>query len=352
MPKARNLGTILILVLIIILTIIPILATTPPLPFKTKTLILLASLLALYALITLNNHLTRSAQNNWVHSAPWRPSQETALVTGGSSGIGRQIVADLAGLGLKAVVVWDVKKSEEVLSPNVHFYKVDVTSPSYIKRTASLTRKAHGDITILINNAGVAYSNPILNSTEEETRHTFDVNVLSHFWTVKEFLPAMLDANHGHVVTMASMASFVGSAGLTAYAASKAALLGVHEGVRQEAKHFYGSGTGDGDGDGDGCESGRRMRSRVRTSIIHPLYVTTPMTSALAQNKAGERSHQPFLTAEDVSTAVVKQLVSGDSGQVVVPPSHGVVALLRGVPGWVQELVRDSASKGFLGLTA
>ena len=110
------------------------------------------------------------------------------------------------------------------IATNVHFYKVDITSPSTIASAATTLRAQDGHPTILINNAGIAYANSILCSNEEEIRRTLEVNTLSHFWTIREFLPHMLEMNHGHIVTMASMASFAGAGGLMAYSASKAAL--------------------------------------------------------------------------------------------------------------------------------
>ncbi|KAL4942259.1 hypothetical protein BDV06DRAFT_222351 [Aspergillus oleicola] len=316
----------------------------------------LATIAALQTLRYLNRYLSKLAQNNWVKSVPWTPTNEIALITGGSSGIGRQIVHDLAGLGLKAVVIWDVKELEGELPPNVHFHKTNITYPSSIHDSAIALRTQHGHPTILINNAGIAYSNTLLSSSEDEIRGTMEVNTLSHFWTTREFLPAMLEKNHGHIVTMASMASFAASGGLTVYSASKAALLGIHEGVSQEVKHFYEFG----DGVGSRCRVRTRYNLPALTlylllgtlakhiSIIHPLYVATPMTSVLIENKSQFR--RPFMTAERVSAAVVKQIVSGNSGQVVVPESHGGVVLLRGLPGWLQEVVRDWASRGFLRL--
>ncbi|KAL4962372.1 SDR family oxidoreductase [Aspergillus stella-maris] len=303
------------------------------------TILPLKSIAAIGTFIVLryiNTSLSREAQNNWVKSAPWNPSNEIALVTGGSSGIGRQIVRDLARLGVKAVVIWDVREPEGTLPSNVHFYKVDITSPATIASAATTLRAQHGHPTILINNAGIAYANSVLCLSEEEIRRTLQVNTHSHFWTIREFLPDMVEMNHGHIVTMASMASFSGCAGLVAYSASKAALLGVHEGVSQEIRHIYR----DGDDDGERC--------RVRTSIIHPLYVATPMTSVLQENKS--RFRRPFITAGEVSDAVVRQIVRGDSGQVIVPESQWAVAWLRGMPGWVQEVVRDWGSRGFVRL--
>lgn len=91
----------------------------------------------------------------------------------------------------------------------MHFYKCDVTSPREIAAVARQIRAQVGEVTVLINNAGVARGKTILDSSEKDVRFTFDVNTLAHYWLVQEFLPYMIKKNHGMVVTVASTASWV-----------------------------------------------------------------------------------------------------------------------------------------------
>lgn len=71
---------------------------------------------------------------------------------------------------------------------------------------------------------------------EVEIRRVFDVNTVSHFLLAKEFLPAMIKSNHGHIVTVASMACFLVHARNVDYTSTKACALGFHEGLAQELK--------------------------------------------------------------------------------------------------------------------
>lgn len=96
-----------------------------------------------------------------------------------------------------------------------------------------------GEPTVLINNAGISSATPLLQVPEGVVRKTFDVNIISHFLLVKEFLPAMVNQNHGHIVTVASMASFMTQASSVDYACTKAATLALHEGLNQELKILY-----------------------------------------------------------------------------------------------------------------
>lgn len=124
---------------------------------------------------------------------------------------------------------------------NVYFFEVDVTSSSNIGTVAGKIREAHGDATILVNNAGIGKGSTILDVSEEQVRRTFDVNTISHFNIVKEFVPSMVRKNHGHIVTIASMASFTSVGFMVDYSCSKASALAFHEGLAQELKHWYGA---------------------------------------------------------------------------------------------------------------
>jgi short-subunit dehydrogenase len=106
---------------------------------------------------------------------------------------------------------------------------------------AAKIRKAHGDPTVLINNAGIGAEGTILDKAEATVRKTFEVNSLSHFLTVKEFLPSMIKRNHGHVVTVASAASFVSIGEMVDYSCTKASALAFHEGLTQEIRYWYGA---------------------------------------------------------------------------------------------------------------
>lgn len=121
----------------------------------------------------------------------------------------------------------------------VHFYQADITTTDSIKKVASSIRRDVGEPTVLINNAGVGYDGTILDEPEELIKRTFNVNIISHFLTVKEFLPNMIKNNHGHIITIASMASFVAVGEMADYSCSKAAALAFHETLTQELRYWY-----------------------------------------------------------------------------------------------------------------
>ena len=91
-----------------------------------------------------------------------------------------------------------------------------------------------GRVDILVNNAGIVSGMPLLKLSEKQIRATFEVNVISHFWTLQAFLPQMLSHRSGHIVTIASTAGRTGVSHLTDYCASKFAARGLEMSLRRE----------------------------------------------------------------------------------------------------------------------
>ena len=100
---------------------------------------------------------------------------------------------------------------------------VDVTSPENIADSAKEAISKFGDVTILINNAGIV-----------EGKMVFEVNIKSMTYTVKQFMPAMMRNNKGHIVTMASMSGHIGAPKMAEYSATKAAAIAYDECLRHD----------------------------------------------------------------------------------------------------------------------
>ena len=187
-----------------------------------------------------------------------------ALVTGGGSGIGRLLARELARRGA-VPVVWDVDEAavadtvgelDRLSEGRARGYACDVRDLDAVGAAAEHVRREVGDPMILVNNAGVVSGARFLDLRADDVRRTFDVNALALFWVTKAFLPAMVDANRGHVVTVASAAGLVGVARQTDYSASKHAAVGFDESLRVEL---------------------RRIAPRVQTTVVCPYYVDTGM---------------------------------------------------------------------------
>lgn len=277
---------------------------------------------------TLNAALNALATNNWrISSHPpdgktWDWPNEIAVVTGGCGGIGLALVQGLTARGVR-VAVLDVAPPppELAANPNAVYFPCDVSaSLSGVAATADAVRtKMGGDPSILINNAGVAKTNSILEIAESDLRRVLGVNLLAMWFTVKQFLPAMVRRNKGHVVTVASLASYVALVDSVEYSATKAGALAFHEGLTSEIRNMY-------------------RAPGVVTTIVHPNFVRTAMTAPYAERI--ERSLK-MLTIEDVTRPLLAQIFSGRGGQLVIPSHLTFLTGLRGWPNWVQEGFRD-----------
>lgn len=168
-------------------------------------------------------------------------SGEVALVTGGGGGLGRLIALRLAKLDA-IVVIWDVNKAgvEETVNlvqaagGSCYGYVCDLCNREDVYKKAALVKKEVGKVTILINNAGVVSGMKLMDTPDKLIIRTMDVNVMSHFWTTKAFLPSMMEDNKGHIVSIASLAGQIGVPKLVDYCTSKFAAMGFEEALHME----------------------------------------------------------------------------------------------------------------------
>lgn len=271
----------------------------------------------------INQALTNVAHNGWRLSAQsnWDWPNEIAVVTGGSSGIGLEVVKRFLARGVKVAVI-DISDLPEEMKGNgqVRFYKCDLTSTESVAAAAESIRREFGPPSILVNNAGIASKLPILESSIESVRRVFEVNCLSHWTTVQQFVPHMVRENKGHVVNVASVLSFVTLEANADYSASKAAALAFHEALSDELKRHHKV---------DG----------VLTTVVHPTFVRTPLIQQGADylEKKGAILQRP----EDVADAITNQVFSRRGAQLIVPGRAWPLSVFRALPGWLQESTRD-----------
>ncbi|XP_037927482.1 estradiol 17-beta-dehydrogenase 11 [Teleopsis dalmanni] len=166
---------------------------------------------------------------------------DIALITGGGNGLGRLLAQRLGKMGTK-VVIWDINK--EGIKETINMveeeggyckgYVVDISRKEEVYKAADVIRNEIGDVTLLINNAGVVSGLHLLDTPDHLIERSFNVNIMAHFWTTKAFLPKMIENDRGHIATIASLAGHVGITKLIDYCASKFAAVGFDEALRLE----------------------------------------------------------------------------------------------------------------------
>lgn len=267
-----------------------------------------------------NAWLNRRALNNGV-SDHYDWNREVVVVTGGSNGIGKQIAERLGNCGIK-VAVLDIQPPKDELPSTVRFYECDITSSATISDVAGSIRSTLGEPTVLINNAGICTGTTILGTSEAQNRKVFEINTLSHYRLAREFLPSIIDRNHGMVVTVASQAGYMTTPNMTDYSATKSAAISFHEGLTAELVARY-------------------KAPRVRTVLVTQGFVKTALIRVLTPENTWL---QPLLYPETVAEQLVDQVLTGTSGHIVVPGSSGWIAKnLRSFPWWFQHRLRIRA---------
>lgn len=164
-----------------------------------------------------------------------------ALVTGGGRGIGRAIAvslaqagADVAISGRNADVLDETVAAIRAIGRHAAAVVCDVGESSQVTSMITRVKKDLGDPLILVNNAGIAGSAKLSETTDDMWESMLRVNATGAFYCVRALVPMMVNANWGRVINVASIAARTGAAYITAYAASKHALLGLTRAVAAE----------------------------------------------------------------------------------------------------------------------
>ncbi len=163
-----------------------------------------------------------------------------ALVTGGTSGIGRAAVlsfarrgADVVFTGRRAAEGLAVAREASALGVKALFVQGDVTNPADIRKAVDTAAGLHGRLDFAFNNAGVegVVGSPLVEQTEENYRQVFDINVRGVLLSMQHEIRAMLSPRSGKpggsIVNNASIAGTIGFPGVSVYVASKHAVIGL-----------------------------------------------------------------------------------------------------------------------------
>jgi len=220
-------------------------------------------------------------------------SGKTALVTGGSRGIGRGVVEALARSGCRVGVVATSESSAELgaaaareAGSEALAFAADVRDGARASEIAAAVSKEWGRIDILVNNAGVTRDGLLMKMSDEDIDTVIDVNLKAALLYARAVARPMMKQRSGSIINVSSIVGLVGSPGQSNYAAAKAGLFGI---TRSLASEFGARG--------------------VRVNAIAPGYIQTDMTSGLPEEvKAKSLEQIPmgrFGEAEDIAQGVL-----------------------------------------------
>lgn len=207
----------------------------------------------------------------WMIPGSWYAKDvqhDIVLITGAGSGLGRAIALEFAKLGC-SLVLWDINvdglatTKELVAKEHEQFhmeektnninkkcltYRVDVSDRLEVQRFSEtvmidLNKSRASDepeafVSVLVNNAGIYHGLMLQELRDDQIERIFKINVLAHFWTVRSFLPKMIEHERGHIVEIASMGGIAGLLKQVDYCATKFATVGFEESLSIELDHM------------------------------------------------------------------------------------------------------------------
>jgi len=216
--------------------------------------------------------------------AAQRLDGRSAVITGGGRGIGVAVAEALVAEGAKVVVsarsVDEIESvAERLCAAGGEAFAVpcDVSDPEQVRALAAAAIERFGAVDVLVNNAGIARSAPLKSLTLEEWNLIMAINATGTFLCTQAFLGPMVERRWGRVINVASIAGKIGAAYISAYSASKHAVIGFTRSVAAEV-----------------------ATSGVTVNAICPGYVDTPMTEGSVANIVEKTGHDVELVMKNL----------------------------------------------------
>jgi len=229
---------------------------------------------------------------------------KTILITGGASGIGK-IMSRLSLERNAKVIIWDIDENnienttKELSSlGKIYSFVIDVSNIEQIESIAQQLKKDHGNIDVLINNAGIVVGKYFYEHSSAEINKTLNINSSAPMHICSQFLGSMMQNNSGHICNIVSSASLVANPKMSVYAASKWAIFGWSDSLRLEMKE---------------------LKKKIKVTTILPYYINTGMFD-------GVQSRIPILEAEATALTIIKAI---EENKKIIT-----------IPGWIYRFTR------------
>lgn len=218
--------------------------------------------------------------------------ERTAVVTGGTRGIGKEIVAQLISSGYKVAVI----SVSGAYVNNAKSYKCDVSDFREVKEAADKIIADFGGVDVLVNNAGITRDALALMMKEQDFDDVIAVNLKGAFNCSKHFMRALMKSPCGRIINVTSVSGLCGNAGQVNYSAAKAGLIGM---TKSLAKELGGKG--------------------VTVNAVAPGFIETDMTEGLSDDIKAQVASKALIkrpgTTMDVAAAVAF-FASKESGYI------------------------------------
>lgn len=171
---------------------------------------------------------------------------KVVIITGGSGGIGRELVKKFSSK--RAIVLYTYRQKpiemeivgqwEKEYGASIEGYQLDITNRKQVRDVIHKIKEHYKEISVLINNAGIRRDKSLLYMTEEEWDEVLQTNLTGAFWVTKTVIPYLLKQRGGRVIQISSISGINGLTGQVNYAASKAGLIGFTKALAKETAPY------------------------------------------------------------------------------------------------------------------
>src|SRR5699024_4320915 len=256
---------------------------------------------------------------------------KTIWITGASSGIGKAVAHALHGRGAHLILssrrpkaLQHVKESFEGDTSNVHILPLDLSQTTSLEAKTQQVLKDHGKIDCLFNNGGISQRSLAADTDMEVIRRVMEVNFFGTVALTKAVLPSMIEQQSGHVVVTSSVMGKFGTRLRSTYAASKHALHGYFDSLRQEM-HAH----------------------NIRVSLVCPGYIKTDVTKNALEgdgskhNKMG-KGQQEGMLPRDFAQKLLPKIAKGQNEIYIGGKEVWAIYLKRWMPNILNKVLLKS----------
>lgn len=242
---------------------------------------------------------------------------DVALVTGGSQGLGREIVGQLLYQKVNVIVIDIVEPTFE----GCKYYRCDLSNENEVKATIQLiidnlnSNKQH--ISLLVNNAGIRHHESLMNLSDKRINQIFNINTFSQIWMIKSIYQNHVNLYKNQrlfIVTISSILGVIGPKNLSVYSASKAATIQIFESLCQEV-----------------------MLNTIRLLLVTPGQLSTGMFQGIEESS---KFFAPIVNHKFLAKKIVNQINQGKVGTILDPFYANFIPVIKCFPFILQQFCR------------
>lgn len=267
---------------------------------------------------------------------------KVAAITGAGSGIGRALARELASRGchlaladINAAGLEETRQALASYGVRISTEVVNVAEREQVHAWADKVVAEHGKVNLVFNNAGVAHAGTVEGSEYEEYEWITNINFWGVVYGTKAFLPHIKASGEGHVVNVSSVFGLFSQPGMSAYNATKFAVRGFTESLRQEL-----------DMEGGAVSASCVHPGGIKTNIARTARMNDSLAKVTGQNANAARQQfndQLLRTTPDKAAQVIIRGVERDARRILIgADAHAIDVMLRLLPVWYQKVVTVS----------